>query len=73
MGLLRCDRNDEAMDSRFSGNDKRDLGNHIGLPLQSCGFTEFTDHIGFLPGEVGSISTKMAAIRGFGKNGAGEF
>ena len=31
----------------------RDLGNHIGSPLQACGFSEFCGHISFFPGEVG--------------------
>jgi len=40
----------------------RDLGNHVGSPLQACGFAKLGCHIGFFPGEVGSLSAEMPAV-----------
>ena len=44
----------------------RDLGNHVGLPLQACCFSELGGHIGFLPGEVREVSSEVSAVRGLG-------
>ncbi len=45
-----------------SGLQEPYLGDHIGSPLQSCGFAEFDGHIGFFPGKVGEVSAKMSAV-----------
>jgi len=50
----------------------QDLGGPVWPPLQTCCFSEFGGHIGFLPGEVGQVSAKMPTIRGFGKNWTGQ-
>ena len=49
-----------------------DLGNHLGLPLQSRCFSEFFGHIGFFPSEVREVSAEMPAVGGLGVDWAVE-